>query len=62
MTNIEYRGRTVQDETGEVTRDLPMHSLISQVRGFCLYSKTLSTVCIGEEESVGIICFSFEKR
>lgn len=60
--NTEYRGRMVHDETGEVTKDLPMHSLISQVRRFYLYSKTLSNVCIGEEESVGIICFSFEKR
>lgn len=58
--STEHKGRMVQDEIGEVAKDLPVYSLVSQVRGFCFYSKTLSNIYVYERRN-RCIRFSFEK-
>ena len=49
----------MKDENGQVVRDLPRYSLISQVSGFCLFSETLSNMSV--REGKGVISFSFDK-
>ena len=49
----------MKDENGQVARDLPGYSLISQVSGFCLFSDTLSHTSV--RGGKGVISFSFDR-
>ena len=49
----------MKDENGQVARDLPRYSLISQVSRFCLFSDTLSNISV--RRGKGVISFSFDK-